>query len=364
MAPSNCINNSFTTQCCEYIQTNNEIGDSSRSSSSSDKVTILEPKKGVLRNKKTRGRKAVQFSQTVNVRGFILDDHDCGPPPQPRQHQEECDDDAPAPATATTSSALWLTKDEIDATKRCAKILSKLHCQRRMRMKMQEQQDEEEEDRMDKMQILQIQGSTSSESSSDDDDNSPNETSSHSANISASKSRSASCCSSSPPPPFNITNNNNNNNCTKFESSLAHATHYTIQGESLRGLEMYTDAQRTHRRQLRDEAILSVVTWQEERFNHYLNTSGCCLLEMEEEGCCRKDDNDNDDVVHDDDIDDSDDEHEIDELVARITAMVILDVTTLARLYRNKTRGALANAKRVADEDAKMANQILKEDLL
>mmetsp|Transcript_3623 Transcript_3623/g.7989 ORF Transcript_3623/g.7989 Transcript_3623/m.7989 type:complete len:258 (+) Transcript_3623:70-843(+) len=243
----------YQQHCFKYIE----------DSSNAKSIMRLEQHKPVcpatiMPKPKKRSRKTVQFSQTVNLRKVIL--------------TQQCDADE---ATAATS-ALWLTDAEVEASRRRAKILSKLHCQRMLRQ-------EEEKDGLE-------EGSNSS-----------------------------------------------------TLESIANATHYTIKGESLRGLEIYTDRQRAKRRKLRDDVIVSVLIWQEEQFDRYLNTHFNYL--QEEEDC-------------------KDEETDDNEIVARITAMVVRDSSQLARLYRAKARGALANAKRVAEEDAKVAMQILEEDLL
>lgn len=112
------------------------------------------------------------------------------------------------------------------------------------------------------------------------------------------------------------------------------ATRYTIRGESLRGLESYTDLSNTQKlRQIRQDAISTVLLCQED------NASGSSRSSSD--GSLARVDTDGADQ---------------DEGSGSPTSK-------LASLYKDKSQDALLCATLVAQEDAKVAIEILKEDL-
>lgn len=114
-------------------------------------------------------------------------------------------------------------------------------------------------------------------------------------------------------------------NTTDETTNIGDATRYEIEGESLRGMEHITDiCNGKKRRQIKEDAIHAMLIWQQEQF---ISTSF------------------GNDVV-----------------VYAVESALEMDGSKLAKAYRAKTQEALAYARRVAEEDAKVAITILAED--
>ena len=133
-------------------------------------------------------------------------------------------------------------------------------------------------------------------------------------------SQAAGNISSTSSPPFASTNT------TAKTTNIGDAVRYEIEGESLRGMEYITNiCNGKKRRQIKDDAIHAVLIWQQ---GQLVSTSF-----------------DNDVVVY------------------AVESALEVDDNKLAKLYRAKTQEALAYARRVAEEDAKVATSILAEEL-
>ena len=113
-------------------------------------------------------------------------------------------------------------------------------------------------------------------------------------------------------------------------SPTLHPARYEIEGESLRGMEHITDLSAGKSRRLsRDAAIKSVD--QEQCRQVLVHALKCChgdvsLLKLDVQG-------------------------------------FVIDRTELSRVYGEKTKDALAYSRRLAEEDARMAAEILSQDL-
>lgn len=111
---------------------------------------------------------------------------------------------------------------------------------------------------------------------------------------------------------------------------IGDVSRYEIEGESIRGMECWG----RKRREIKHEAILAVLIEQQEQcdkfFYSYHNDTAFDDTAFDEPGK---------------------------------STTVKIDTSKLAKLYRAKTQEALINAKRLAEEDAKVAMTILDEDL-
>ena len=113
-------------------------------------------------------------------------------------------------------------------------------------------------------------------------------------------------------------------------SSIHDVTRYRIKGESLRGMEYITDVTNGKVRRRRvEEAMSAVATEQQEQLIQRVLTLYTSSNQEDQEA---------NDVMK-------------------------MDTGRIAKAYSTKARNALVYAQQVAEEDAKIASQILKEDL-
>mmetsp|Transcript_14510 Transcript_14510/g.34982 ORF Transcript_14510/g.34982 Transcript_14510/m.34982 type:complete len:317 (+) Transcript_14510:56-1006(+) len=131
---------------------------------------------------------------------------------------------------------------------------------------------------------------------------------------------------------------------SRRQDIIANATRYEIRGESLRGMERFTDIATGRRRQrVTEEAIRVVeVEQREQLIQHVLESSAAAAVSGGGGGG------------------DVDTRAAVMELMSRA---VQIDASKLARVYGDKTGEAYSYARRVAREDAEIAASILAEDL-
>lgn len=117
-------------------------------------------------------------------------------------------------------------------------------------------------------------------------------------------------------------------------SPALHPARYEIEGESLRGMEIITDLSAGKSRRLsRDAAIKSV------------DQEQCRQVLVHALKCC------NGDVSL------------LNAVECDVLRGFVIDRTELSRVYGEKTKDALAYSRRLAEEDARMAAEILSQDL-
>ena len=124
-------------------------------------------------------------------------------------------------------------------------------------------------------------------------------------------------------------------------AKLGNATRYKIKGDSLRGMEMITDYDNGRkRRRVQDEAIRSIMVGQQEQLIQHVLDNCACTTSAISSG--------------------SSEEEVVTQVKKNATR---LDTSKLANVYGLKAKKALAYAKQVGHEDAKVAAKILAEDL-